>query len=81
MTITTETFAGTLRRYREDRGLRQHQLADRAGVSQTAVCLFELGQRMPSLPTMRRLADALALRPRERRTLIEAAGYRIGERD
>lgn len=76
-----DTFAATLRRYREDRGLRQYQLADRAGVSRTAVSLFELGQRMPSLPTMRRLADALALTPRERRALIEAAGYRIGDQD
>lgn len=78
--VTTDTFAATLRRYRESRGLRQHQLAAGAGVSQTAVCLFESGQRMPSLPTMRRLADALALTSRERRTLIEAAGYRIGDR-
>lgn len=76
----TSTFAATLRRYREGRGLRQIELARRAGVTPTAVCLLEQGKRNPSLPMLGRLADALGLDDGERRTFVSAAGFKIGER-
>lgn len=47
---------------REELGLTQAQLAERAGLKQPAVARFEAGGTMPTIPMLERLATALELR-------------------
>ena len=44
---------------REQRGLRQSQLARAAGMTQSAVARFEAGGAIPTLPVLDRLAGVL----------------------
>ncbi len=48
-----------LRVWREYRGLSQHELAARAGLSQAYLAQLEAGRRKGSLEAFRRLAEAL----------------------
>ncbi|WP_243422779.1 helix-turn-helix domain-containing protein [Micromonospora globispora] len=54
-------IAAALRRERGARFLTQHELADLAGLSQSAVARVERGNRMPSIPLVERLFAALGL--------------------
>lgn len=47
---------------REELGLTQSELAERAGLQQPAVARFEAGGTMPTIPMLERLAESLALR-------------------
>ncbi|ACY99154.1 MULTISPECIES: helix-turn-helix domain-containing protein [Thermomonospora] len=47
---------------REELGLTQAQLAERAGLKQPAVARFEAGGTMPTIPMLERLAEALEMR-------------------
>ncbi|MFF5109161.1 helix-turn-helix domain-containing protein [Streptosporangium sp. NPDC000509] len=47
---------------REQLGLTQSELAERAGLKQPAVARFETGGTMPTIPMLERLAEALELR-------------------
>ncbi|MFE9582734.1 helix-turn-helix domain-containing protein [Nocardia sp. NPDC006044] len=49
----------TIRQMREERGWSQTNLADAAGMTQSAVARFEAGGTVPSLPVLERLAHAL----------------------
>jgi Predicted transcriptional regulator with C-terminal CBS domains len=51
-----------VRRRREELGLTQAQLGQRAGLRQPAVARFEAGGTMPTIPMLKRLAAALDLR-------------------
>jgi len=51
-----------VRRRREELGLTQAQLAERAGLKQPAVARFEAGGTMPTIPMLERLAAALGMR-------------------
>ena len=51
-----------VRHRREQLGITQAQLAERAGLQQPAVARFETGGTMPTIPMLERLADALGLR-------------------
>ncbi|WP_433499971.1 helix-turn-helix domain-containing protein [Sphaerimonospora sp. CA-214678] len=51
-----------VRRRREELGLTQAELAERAGLKQPAVARFEAGGTMPTIPMLERLAEALELR-------------------
>ena len=51
-----------VRRRREELGITQAQLAERAGLKQPAVARFETGGTMPTIPMLERLAEALGLR-------------------
>jgi HTH-type transcriptional regulator/antitoxin HipB len=51
-----------VRHRREQLGITQAQLAERAGLQQPAVARFEAGGTMPTIPMLERLADALLLR-------------------
>lgn len=53
-------FGANVRRYREIRGLTQHELSARAGVHRSEVGMVERGQRVPRVDTAFRLACALA---------------------
>jgi len=48
-----------LRRLRLERGLTQRELANRAGVVQQNLSLYERGESAPRLPTLEKLLDAL----------------------
>lgn len=54
-------FAHRLRLQRQDRGLSQEELADRAGVHRTYVGSVERAERNISIDSMERLAEALDL--------------------
>ena len=51
-----------LKRYRRGNGLTQHELAQKAGVSQSAVAMIEAGRRPDPHPrTLAKLAEALGI--------------------
>jgi len=54
-------FARRLQAAREQRGLTQTQLGQRAGMAPAAISHFETAQRVPSLESFVRLVDALEL--------------------
>ncbi|MFD9941386.1 helix-turn-helix domain-containing protein [Nonomuraea sp. NPDC059023] len=51
-----------VRQRREELGLTQAELAERAGLKQPAVARFEAGGTMPTIPMLERLAQALEVR-------------------
>lgn len=68
-------FGATLRRFREDRGLSQSRLAERAGFDHSYLSRLERGDRSPSRGAVNDLAVALACTDAEHDTLLMAAGY------
>jgi len=56
-----DSFGEVIRRARETQGLTQKALAARGGISGMYVSQIESQQRIPALPTCRRLAQALRL--------------------
>lgn len=50
-------FSSALRELRETRGLTQEALADKLGVSKSAVSMYERGEREPSFEMMESIAD------------------------
>jgi transcriptional regulator with XRE-family HTH domain len=56
-----DSFGERLRKAREDRGLSQGELGQKAGLQPSAISHFESGRRSPSFDNLRRLADALSV--------------------
>jgi transcriptional regulator with XRE-family HTH domain len=56
-----DTTANRIRDARERRGLKQVELAKRAGLQPSAISQFENGQREPSPENLCKLADALGV--------------------
>lgn len=54
-------FSDRLRNIREDKGLSQAGLAEKAGLQPSAVSHFENNRRSPSFDNLRALADALGV--------------------
>jgi transcriptional regulator with XRE-family HTH domain len=52
-------FREQLRFYRDRRRLTQTELGNRSGIAPAAISHFETGQRVPSLESLVKLADAL----------------------
>ena len=48
-----------IRRKRSEYDSEQKELAERVGVSKSAMCSFELGTKIPRLDTIIKIADAL----------------------
>lgn len=65
MTKTPIPFALRLRQLREARGLSQYDLASKSGIRQPTIWRYEAGEREPDLPTLRKLAEALGIKPSE----------------
>jgi HTH-type transcriptional regulator / antitoxin HipB len=67
-------LAQAVRSRRQELGLSQRQLAERAGMTQPGIARFEAGGTTPTIPVLERLAAALELRltialgPDERRS-------------
>lgn len=60
-----------LRILRADKGLTAAELAERVGVTQTAISRYELGTRRPSPETLERIADALGASKRVKQKLVD----------
>lgn len=52
-------LGNTIKSIRKKRGYTQSQLADRAGISVSHLCLLEKEKRDPSLSTIKAISDAL----------------------
>jgi transcriptional regulator with XRE-family HTH domain len=59
--VTEQTFGARLKHLREQAGLTQLQLADKAGMNQYSVAKLEQDQYSPTWPTVQALAKALGL--------------------
>jgi transcriptional regulator with XRE-family HTH domain len=70
MPATLVHVGENLRRLRTLNALTQAQLAERAGLTESAVARAERDQTEPHMTTVRKLADALGVPPRE---LIEGS--------
>lgn len=54
-------LAEAVRSWREELGMSQRQLAERAGTTQPGVARFEAGGTTPTIPVLERLAIAFGL--------------------
>jgi transcriptional regulator with XRE-family HTH domain len=68
------SLAINLRRARLARFWSQSELAERSGVSRATIARVELGEYLPQLRTIRRLAEALQVPPQELVTVEELEG-------
>lgn len=57
-----------IRRFREEKGISQAELARQVGVTQAMICQIERGTKIPSLPLGAEIAQALG---REVANLLE----------
>ena len=64
-TIEAVKIGGNLRRLREDRLLTQAELAERAGIALSSLVRIENDQVNPRFTSIRKLAQALDVHPRE----------------
>ncbi|GEM_PF-1513382 len=70
-------FAENLRRLRLERFLSQAELARRAGMHAITITRLEAGDRAPTTRTVRALADALGVEPRDLAAPNEVAAARM----
>lgn len=61
MTILSRMTNELIRVARQRAGLKQRQLAERAGMHPVTLCRYETGHREPDLGALRRLAIALGV--------------------
>lgn len=59
--MDADPIAATITKARLDAGLSRRELADRAGVSESAVATLETGQHHPTLYVLRRVLNVLGL--------------------
>ncbi len=60
--MSPEGIGRMLKGMREKRGLTQAGLAKAAGVTRVYVAKIEAGEKIPSIPTLRKLAKALKVK-------------------
>ncbi len=65
LTIEAVKIGGNLRRLREDRLLTQAELAEKAGIALSSLVRIENDQVDPRFTSIRKLAQALDVHPRE----------------
>lgn len=54
-------FAKRLKELREEKGLTQVEFAERVGIGTSTMTRYEIGDREPSLPIARKIADYLGV--------------------
>ncbi len=70
------TFAAKLRRLRLERFLSQGELARRAGIRPATITRLEAATTVPSMRTVRALAEALGIEPRQLADPLEVSEVR-----
>jgi transcriptional regulator with XRE-family HTH domain len=73
LTVADMTFARRLTELREAAGLSQYEVAKRAGVTRQTLSRLEMGESVPSWPTVQALAKALGVSCEAFQTDTEAA--------
>ena len=58
-----DVFIYNLRKCRKDRGISQMTLAERCGTSTSYIGQIEIGNRVPSMEMIEKIAEALQIRP------------------
>lgn len=58
---TKRSFAEVLRQVRQEKGLSQEELADRAGLHRTYISQIERGLKSPSLRSIEQITEALEI--------------------
>lgn len=58
-----KAFGQRVREVRVEKGMTQEQLAEAAGLHPTFVSNIERGYRVPTIPTLLRMSQALGVRP------------------
>jgi transcriptional regulator with XRE-family HTH domain len=72
---TRIAFSHNLRRFREELGISQESLAEKAGLHRTYVSSVERGERNISIDNIHKLAQALGVAPH---TLLQRRGSADG---
>lgn len=54
-----------IRKYRQEAGLTQEELADKAGISRAYMGYIEQGRNVPSLEVLEKIARMLKVKPSE----------------
>jgi transcriptional regulator with XRE-family HTH domain len=81
MSETTETVAGGLvLMAREEAGLSQRELAERAGVAQSEIARIESGKREPSIPILQRILAGAGLELRFRLAPMDQHDHVLAKR-
>ena len=65
--MAVETTGQRVRRFREERGWSQRQLANESGMNHSAVSRIESGDNTPTARSVRDLARAFGIKPEELR--------------
>ena len=79
--ITRRFMPDVLRRYRDNAGLSQQELADSIGVSKGFISALEGGRSVPNLDRLVQIADALQVSPGELvNAMIEDAEKELGKK-
>ena len=60
--MTVERMGKVIKGMREKRGLTQEALAKAAGITRVYVAKIEAGEKVPSIPTLQKLAKALKVK-------------------
>ncbi len=79
--ITRRFMPDVLRRYRDNAGLSQQELADSIGVSKGFISALEGGRSVPNLDRLVQIADALQVSPSELvNAMLENAAKELGRK-
>ncbi|MFT4301394.1 MAG: helix-turn-helix transcriptional regulator [Desulfovibrio sp.] len=79
--ITRRFMPDVLRRYRDNAGLSQQELADSIGVSKGFISALEGGRSVPNLDRLVQIADALQVSPGElANAMLEDAAKELGKK-
>lgn len=65
MATKSEKLAKTIKQQRKKKKLKQHELANKVGVSEKYIQYVEAGTRVPSLKTLYKIAHGLGVKVRD----------------
>ena len=65
MMLVMDSLGARLREFRRARALTQEELAEKAGVSPSTIVDIERGKHEPQIRTLRKLARAFGVQPKE----------------